>query len=195
MFCVSCGKQLDDQSEFCRYCGASQTDDTKAVVAAAGAQIAKAARAEFKGLRVGERVIAVGAVVAALSFFLPWAKMPEQAGSLLSLFGGGQATTSVSGVGLMKLFGGVVFLLVLPVLSLFLLYSSRSANPGRKLLLAGFQVWIGAQVGPQAIISILFVPLATNVLAAGAWGIGLGYSAILAGALILLGDLGRQNRA
>jgi hypothetical protein len=188
MFCVSCGKQVEEGSEFCRHCGANQAGDSRAVVATAGAQIAKVARAEFLGLRLGERVMAIGAVVATVSFFLPWAKE-------ISMFGGGQGGPGVNGPGLMKVWGAIVFLLLLPLLSLFLLYLSKSAPPGRKMFLAGFQIWIGGTVGPQVVIGLLFVPLATNLLAGGAWGIGLGYSAVLVGALMLLGDLGRQMSA
>ena len=192
MFCITCGKQLDEGSAFCRHCGTNQAADSKAVVATATSQLAKVAKSEFMGLRAGERVMGLGALLAAISFFLPWAKTPEQAGFL---FGGERGSNSIGGPGLMKLWGGVVFVLVLPLVSLFLLYLSKSATPGRKVFLAGFQSWIGGSVGPQLIMAMLFVPLASNVLSTGAWGLGLGYSAILVGALMLLGDLGRQTTA
>jgi hypothetical protein len=154
--------------------------------------IAKAARAEFAGFRLGERFILIGAAVAVVAFFLPWAKMPEEAGQVMSMFGQSGPKTGVSGFGMLKVWGGFILLLVLPILSLVLLYLSKQAPLKKKIVLASFQLWIGSVAGPQLLLTMLLVPLATNVLAAGSWGIGLGYSAILTGALILLSDLGQQ---
>lgn len=182
MFCGACGKQLPDASEFCSACGASQTGGGggKAAVSAAGAMIAKAAKAEFAGFRPAEKLIVVGAAVAFISFFLPWASVMGQ---------------KVNGLGMMKVWGGVVLLLLIPIVSVFLLYRAKKSAVRQRIVLAGVQVLLGALVGPQLVFTMLLVPLANNVLAAGAWGLGLGFLGILAGALMMLADLGQRVTA
>jgi len=134
----------------------------------------------------------IGAALAAVSFFLPWVSVPGGAEPwLLAAIG----SSSIDGPGVMKIWGGVVVLLLLPVLSLVLLFMAKSASLERKILLAGVQVWIGTVFGPQILISMLLVPMAMRVLALGAWGLGMGYSCILAGGLVALADLGHQREA
>lgn len=180
MFCGSCGKEITDGSEFCSHCGVGQGEGAPIPASATAGMIARAASAEFKGFHIGERFILIGAAVATIGFFLPWADVVGQ---------------KVNGLGMVKLWGGVLLLLALPLASILLLYRGKAANIGQKMVLAGVQILIGAMFGPQLVVAMLLVPMANSALASGAWGIGLGYLAILVGGFLVLQDLAKVANA
>lgn len=177
MFCNACGKELDEGSAFCRHCGANQVHPSAGAsppVVAAGAQLAEAAKAQFLGWAIGDRVTFVGALVAAISFFLPWAGvMGEQVG----------------GLGLVKVWGGVLLILAFAVASVVLVSRTGGLPASRRFVITGVQIAIGALFGPQLLISLLLIPMAQQVLAAGAWGLALGFTAVLVGGFMSLAEL------
>lgn len=183
MFCQACGKEIEAGTKFCKHCGAGQPAGgaPAAAVVAAGSQLVEAARGEFLRLRISERVILIGAVVAAMSWFLPLVQV------------GGFAR--LGGIQLMKVWGGVVLIVLLALFSLAVLYWSLRATPAQRILAAGLQVTTGALLGPQIIVTALLVPMGGELLGPGAWGVGLGFCAILAGGLMLLADLSRTPEA
>ena len=180
MFCGSCGKEIPDGSEYCSHCGLSQTEGAKPAVSPTAGLIAKAARAEFAGFQLGERFILIGAAAAAIGFFLPWAEMMGQ---------------KVNGLGMVKVWGGVLLLLLLPIASVLLLYRGKAAPTSQRMVLAGVQILIGAMFGPQLVVAMLLVPMANSLLASGAWLLGFGYLAVLIGGFLVLQGLGKTLKA
>ena len=208
MNCSACGKANADGVSFCEYCGANMRAQsaTNPVMAAPGgapaapappsaAQVAQMGRSLLGTFSLGEKLAGAGAIAAVIGFFLPWVSMPDL-GTLTPLLGqlGGADLShiSVNGVDLAKLVGAVYLYLLAAIAAGILLYFSSKATTSQRLLMAGFLVMIGSLCGPGTIATLLFVPLIQSVAGAGLWLFGLGYCAIAAGGLIIIGTLGKS---
>lgn len=210
MNCITCGKANSEGTSFCEFCGASlrsvsaSSIEPQALRTAAAqpappsaAEVAQLGKSFLNSLSMGEKFIGAGAIAAVLGFFLPWVSSPDlgELGGLLGQMGaGGLNNVHLSGVNLAKFVGAVYFVLLAAVASGVLLYFSKKATSGQKLLMAGFQVMIGSLFGPGFIGALLFVPMIQSVAGAGFWLLGLGFCAIAAGGLITIGTFGKTAR-
>lgn len=100
-------------------------------------KVVKNIKSLIKTLSLGEKIIAIGAILGFISFFLPWVSNPEK--------------TSESLIG--KDFG--IFFWLLPflmLLSLGLLYFSRGASARTKLKFSFYQVVIGTMFATGGIV-------------------------------------------
>ncbi|MGB8262233.1 MAG: hypothetical protein WCE75_17880 [Terracidiphilus sp.] len=197
MNCPACFKANADSNAFCEFCGAAlppKPAPGAAAAAASASEIAEKGKQFLASLSLGEKFVAGGVVGAVIAFFLPWFSTPDLGGlgGLFGQFGGGEmAHVSISGFGAGKLIGAVYFLLILAIGAGVLLYIGRTADVPRRLLLAGFLIMIGSLFGPALIGELLFVPFLQTIAGFGLWVLGLSFSAIAAGGLIVIATLGK----
>lgn len=210
MVCNACQKLNSDGVSFCEFCGADMRSNSSPAPARAATQlpapttadVAQIGKSFLNSLTLGEKTVGAGAVAAILGFFLPIVSIPEKAveaiAPLLAQLGqtGGLESihASISLFDLTKLLGVVYLVLLLAIISGVLLFVSRDAAPPKKLLIGGFQVLIGALSGPQFILSLIFVPTMGTFAGAGFWLLGLGFTAIAAGGLMTIANLGKTAR-
>jgi hypothetical protein len=124
-------------------------------------------------MSMGEKVAGGGAVAAVVGFFLPW----------VSVSGLG---ASESGFAMAKEIGAVYLILLLAIAAGALCYFSSKAAAGKKLMIAGYLVLVGAVCGPGYLLALLFVSQLQSVAGIGLWLLALGYTAIAAGGLMTI---------
>lgn len=210
MICSACGKTNADGVSFCEYCGANlraQSATTPGMAAPSPvpaaqappsvAQVAQMSRSLLSTFTLGEKLAGAGTIAAVIGFFLPWVSTPDLGplAPLLGQLGGAELTHfSANGVDLAKYVGAVYLYLVAAIAAGILLYFSSKAITSQRLLMAGFLVMIGSLCGPGVIAMLLFAPFIQSVAGAGLWLFGLGYCAIAAGGLIIIGSLSKSAR-
>ncbi len=157
----------------------------------------------IKGMTLGEKFTALGALGGILGFFLPWGTVPNL-GDIQGLLSGmvtptgfgrrapSISTTSVSGFEMASTWGGVYFVLLGALAAGILFFLAGKASLHRKLTISSFQILIGSLVGPQILFTILFTPMAQKVAGTGLWMTCLGYCAIATGGIISVVELGKR---
>jgi hypothetical protein len=131
-------------------------------------------------MSMGEKVSGGGAVAAAIGFFMPW--ISEAA-----------TKTSLNGLDLAKSSSGTYLILLNVIGAGVLCYLSSQAPPAKKLLYAGYLVFLGAICGPITILSLLFVSQLSSVAGFGLWLVGLGYCAIAEGGLMTIRNFSKRT--
>ena len=197
MNCPACGRTNIDSAAFCEECGTSLRAQPAAAPAGAAppppphaipvaaapagvstAQIAQQGEALIASLSLGEKISGVGAIAAIIGFFLPWISVTTPAVLTAA------TTTSYSGLDLGKSDGAVYLILLTAGIAAVLCYMSSKAAPPRKLIIAGYLVFIGALCGPATLTALIFVSKVQSVAGFGLWLFALGYTAIAVGGLM-----------
>jgi hypothetical protein len=136
------------------------------------AQGATTASALIESMSPGEKVSGCGAVAAVIGFFLPW----------ISITG----AVSVSGLELGKDIGAVYLVLLNALAACALCYFSSKAPESKKLLFAGYLVFIGAVCGPENLTALIFVSKIQVGAGIGAWLSAAGFTAVAAGGMMTI---------
>lgn len=200
MICPACGKANIDASAFCEQCG-TRLQAQPAInpgtatpgpaptapfgfpgppaVAPPGASSGQVG-AVIANMSLGEKIAGAGAVAAAVGFFLPWITVA-----------GAQA--SYSGFDLAKSSTATYLILLNVIAAGVLCYLSSQAAPGKKLLYAGYLVFMGAICGPSIVLSLLLVSQLSSIAGFGLWLVGLGYFAIAEGGLIIIRNFSKRT--
>ncbi len=190
MYCQSCGQEMKPGVVSCSSCGAKQEGGSVSGGAIFLRHAAATVWASLCKLELGEQIVVGGAGVAALSFFLPWLSIDVNVGELAKLLSGtgysGSGSFSLSGFGLLKYWGAVVILLLLPLTSGFLVFWARSRGARSKITLGSVHVAIGSLMGPYLLADLLLLPMAGKIVGVGLLGLALGYCGVLAGGVILI---------
>lgn len=217
MVCPACKNSVPDGSVFCEFCG-SDVSGRPAIRSVAGtgsaaaapslrrianepasepsaAALAEIGGALIKRLSLGEKLSGAGAMASVIGFFLPWLTGPDlkslgSASSFSALFSAATAT-SYSGLDGAKVWGAAYLILAAAIASAVLFFAASKGTVSRKLRIGGFQVMIGALIGPAAIFALLFVPLMQSVAGLGFWLTGLGFCSVLAGGLVTISQVGK----
>lgn len=167
-FCTKCGAR-NEGNAFCSSCG------ERLVVEGGSAVGARTGSSGAVGLSPGEIIMLIGAGVAVLSFFLPWASV--------GFFG---QTSSITDIGAAKQLSGMVALEpILAVGVIGLLFLNRQGAGPSKIMTAGWQILLGSTFALFGITG-LFVPVMSGALDVGWWGFTLGYTGIIIGAFVML---------
>jgi hypothetical protein len=196
MICTACGKTNPDSAVFCEQCGTSlraqpAANPAFAAPAPAGpvpvstAQFAQSGEALIASLSLGEKIAGAGAIAAVVGFFLPWISYATPGVAAT-------AQTSFSGLDLGKTIGAVYLILLNAALAAVVCYLSSKAAPPRKLIFAGWLVFIGALCGPANLMALIFVSKLSAVAGAGLWIFSLGYTAIAAGGLMTIRSFSKR---
>ncbi len=197
MNCPACGKTNPEGAMFCEQCGTSlraqpaspgvaappPPSPPSAAPSAAGittAQIAQQGQALLAAMSLGEKISGAGAIVAIIAFFLPWVSVA------IPILLTADTATSLSGLELGKTIGAVYFIPLIAAIAAALCYLSSKAAPPRKLLFAGFLVFIGALCGPANLLALIFVSQVHEMAGFGLWLFSLGYTAIAVGGLLTI---------
>jgi hypothetical protein len=150
---------------------------------------------------LASKLALAGAASAVWGFFLTWVDIPNMASSfssLLSQLGGGGGlfngppariggivTASISGFTLAQAWGVVYVYPVLAIISALSLYLALQGRQRVKIIAAnGWLILIGALVGPQSLLVLLFVPAIQKLVGIGFWMNSLGFCALLLAGLI-----------
>ncbi|MGO9325845.1 MAG: zinc ribbon domain-containing protein [Terracidiphilus sp.] len=203
MNCTACGKTNPDGAAFCEQCGTSLRVQPAAgpgvaatppppppSAAPAGvttAQIAQQGQALIAAMSLGEKISGAGAIIAIIAFFLPWVSVAIPV--LLTA----DTATSLSGLDLGKTIGAVYFIPLIAAIAAALCYMSSKAAPPRKLLFAGYLVFIGALCGPANLMALIFVSQVHAMAGFGLWLFSLGYTAIAAGGLLTIQGFSKRG--
>jgi hypothetical protein len=131
-------------------------------------------------MSMGEKISGAGAVAAAVGFFMPW----------ITIAG---AQTSYNGFDLAKSSSATYLILLNVIAAGALCYFSSNATPAKKLLYAGYLVFLGAICGPAILLSLLFVSQLSSVAGFGLWLVGLGYCAIAEGGLMTIRNFSKRT--
>jgi len=186
--CANCGTVNTEVARFCDKCGrslqasslGSSTEKTPASQAAAAIEKTKLRAEELKkqtkhiwsGLTLNEKIIAIGALVAFIAFFLPWG---SSAGQHLS----GTKVGSLS---------WVVYLAPLSMLvSLVLLYFTQGASGTRKALMARWQIIIGTVWASVGLIMVAVIRAIAGLVTRMLGGFGSLYGSSSYGAAVGIG--------
>jgi len=198
MNCPACGKTNPDGAVFCEQCGTSLRAQPAAGPAVAApppppphstasaaatvttAQIAQQGQALIAAMSLGEKISGAGAIVAIIAFFLPWVSVA------IPILLTADTSTTLSGLELGKTIGAVYFVPLIAAGAAALCYLSSKAAPPRKLLYAGYLVFIGALCGPANLMALIFVSQVHAMAGFGLWLFSLGYTAIAAGGLLTI---------
>src|SRR5579863_4278010 len=203
MNCPACGKTNPDGAMFCEQCGTSLRPQpaspgvaappppppppSAAVAGVTTAQIAQQGQALLAAMSLGEKISGAGAIVAIIAFFLPWVSIA------IPILMTADTATSVSGLDLGKTIGAVYFIPLLAAVAAALCYLSSKAAPPRKLLFAGYLVFIGALCGPANLLALIFVSEVHAMASFGLWLFSLGYTAIAAGGLLTIQGFSKRG--
>jgi hypothetical protein len=211
MTCTACGKANVDGAAFCENCGARLQAQPAANSGTAAPGPGTAAPgpapatpfnypvppagmhpvmhpggssgqvgAVIASMSMGEKVAGGGAVAATLGFFLPWVSVAA-------------TRTSLNGMDIGKASGATYFMLLNVIAAGVLCYLSSQAPPAKKLLYAGYLVFLGAICGPATILSLIFVSQLSSVAGFGLWLVGLGYCAIAEGGLMTIRTFSKRT--
>jgi zinc-ribbon domain len=207
MTCTACGKANVDGAAFCENCGArlQAQPGINTGTATPGPGTATPAPAPatpfnypvqpvvmhpgastnqmgtlIASMSMGEKVSGGGAVAATLGFFLPWISVAA-------------TKTSLNGMDLGKSSGATYFILLNVIAAGVLCYLSSQAPPAKKLLYAGYLVFLGAICGPATLLSLIFVSPLSSVAGFGLWLVGLGYCAIAEGGLMTIRSFSKRT--
>jgi len=207
MICTACGKANVDGAAFCENCGTRLQAQPAAIPgntmpgpgpAAPGpppatpfnypvapvvmhpAGSSGQVGAVIASMSTGEKVSGGGAVAAALGFFLPWISVAA-------------TKTSLNGMDLGKSSGATYFILLNVIAAGVLCYLSSQGPPAKKLLYAGYLVFLGAICGPAMLLSLIFVSQLSSVAGFGLWLVGLGYCAIAEGGLMTIRSFSKRT--
>ncbi len=202
MICTACGKTNIDTAAFCEQCGASLRAQPAAAPAAAApapappppgpvpaspaspsisaAQVAQQGEALLASLSLGEKISGAGAIISIIAFFLPWVSITTPA--ILTA----ATTTSLTGLDLGKTDGAVYLIPLIAAVAAALCYMSSKAAPARKLIIAGYLVFIGALCGPATLTALIFVSQLHAIAGFGLWLFSLGCTAISVGGLMTI---------
>jgi hypothetical protein len=199
MVCTACGKTNPDSAMFCEQCGTSLRPQPAAAPGAAAppppaagpvpvstAQFAQSGEALIASLSLGEKISGAGAIAAVVGFFLPWITYATPAVLTAA------TTTSLSGLDLGKTIGAVYLILLNAALAAVVCYMSSKAAPPRKLIFAGWLVFIGALCGPANLMALIFVSKLSAIAGAGLWIFSLGYTAIATGGLMTIREFSKR---
>lgn len=200
MICPACGKTNIDASAFCEQCG-TRLQAQPATGPGTAAPIppptppppfpaspvppptgvsSGQVGALIANMSLGEKIAGGGAVAAAIGFFLPWITV---AGAQASYNGFDLAKSSTA-----------TYLILLNVIAAGVLcYLSSQAAPGKKLLYAGYLVFMGAICGPLIVLSLLLVSQLSSIAGFGLWLVGLGYFAIAEGGLLIIRNFSKRT--
>jgi hypothetical protein len=202
MNCPACGKTNPDGAVFCEQCGTSLRAQPAAPGVAAPppppppassqaavttAQIAQQGQALLAAMSLGEKISGAGAIVAIIAFFLPWVSVA------IPILMTADTATSLSGLDLGKTIGAVYFIPLIAASAAALCYLSSKAAPPRKLLFAGYLVFIGALCGPANLLALIFVSQVREMAGFGLWLFSLGYTAIAAGGLLTIQGFSKRG--
>jgi hypothetical protein len=208
MTCTACGKANVDGAAFCENCGTRLQAQPAAVPGTAAPGPAASTPGVppatpfnypvppvamhhpgvstgqmgtvIAAMSIGEKVAGGGAVAAALGFFLPWISVAA-------------TRTSLNGMDLGKSSGATYFILLNVIAAGVLCYLSSQAPPAKKLLYAGYLVFLGAICGPATLLSLIFVSQLSSVAGFGLWLVGLGYCAIAEGGLLTIRSFSKRT--
>jgi hypothetical protein len=205
MICTACGKANLDNAAFCEQCGTRMSAQPAAIPgpAAPGAaapgpvpappfafplqHVASPPGAStnqmgtlIASMSMGEKISGGGAVAAAVGFFLPWITVA-----------GAQA--SYNGVDLAKSSSATYLILLNVIGAGVLCYLSSQAPPAKKLLYAGYLVFLGAICGPATLLSLIFVSQLSSMAGIGLWLVGIGYCAIAEGGLMTIRNFSKRT--
>lgn len=208
MNCPKCHKENTPDSKFCADCGTiletEKKSSRKKTPADQAAQMAK----EFKGvwgkLSLSEKILAVGALVSLISFFLPWA-VGSSLEEFIELSGG--RVGYLNGIEAGKISGWFYLHPLLMLASLAMVYFTQGASKTTKILMARWQIIIGtifSFLGVWGIIAAANFIRFMNEMASsyGSYyggsdvdiGIGIGWWLLTLGALgVLVGALKIQQ--
>lgn len=203
MNCPACGKTNPDGAVFCEQCGTSlraqpaspgvaappppPPSAASAAATVTTAQLAQQGQALLAAMSLGEKISGAGAIVAIIAFFLPWVSVA------IPILMTADTATSLSGLDLGKTIGAVYFIPLLAAVAAALCYFSSKAAPPRKLLFAGYLVFIGALCGPANLLALIFVSEVHAMASFGLWLFSLGYTAIAAGGLFTIQGFSKRG--
>lgn len=144
MKCPKCNTSNPGDSAFCTSCGAKLNKEEKFEVPAVQAQkIVKRFKGLLKQLSLAEKIIAVGALVGLVSFFLPWISNPKDVAKGMEL------PEIMTG----RYLGFWAYLVpLLMLVSLALLYFSVGASSKTKIKFTFYQVLIGSVFATAGIV-------------------------------------------
>lgn len=140
MKCQKCGTANSADSDFCSNCGAKlgkeEDNSSKQEIPAKQAEkIVKKFQFVLKKLSLGEKLISAGAILALISFLMPWVVLQKSLAKNLDL---SETMTGVS-------FGGWLYLLPISMLVILaLLYFSVGASAKVKIKYSSYCLVIGA---------------------------------------------------
>lgn len=200
MQCQKCNQENELNSKFCVYCGfkfGGEIEKAQTITPAkqTGQVVKKANQAINKmkimwlGFSLPEKIITVGALLLLISFFLPW--LNGSAVNNINDFTGskGDGFSGVDGVKISSLY---YLYLIAPAVSLVLMYFTQGASNTKKILVARWQIVIGAIFSNIAIggIFIMYYLIEQINKISGAFkteiDIGIGWWIFVIGALSLL---------
>jgi hypothetical protein len=163
--CDKCGSSNTEQARFCGKCGnplqtnGSDTLTKEQTPAEQAAKVIKNAKVGTEILKtrtkkiwgnftIGEKILAIGAIVVLVSFFMPWLSATGQ---------------TINGLAAAKKEWFVYFIPVSAIVSLALLYFSQGAQRKNKVLIARWQIVIGTFWGSITVFAIVAI---NNILSA-----------------------------
>lgn len=200
MICTACGKANLDNAAFCEQCGTRMPAQPATIPATAvpgpapvppfafPAQPAAPPLATSTGqmgtliasMSMGEKISGGGAVAAAIGFFMPWISVAA-------------TKTSLNGMDLAKSSSATYLILINVIAAGVVCYLSSQALPAKKLLYAGYLVFMGAICGPSIVLSLLLVSQLSSMSGIGLWLVGIGYCAIAEGGLMTIRNFSKRT--